>query len=371
MRLLALLILLISACSSDDFTKILEKAPDAGPIVYDNSESYNLALGSYRDSSVIKYCLVENAPLLTYEETVALVEDAVTMWGNIINKPFVQVDSINEANIYFTFEFLDGTGGLLGFAEYPPYFQVKNWNRNITLDKYDIHGDTDLDIVTIIAHEVGHALGIKHSEDPASLMFDQYTGHKPLSLDDNFGARILYNNKKKFYFNQRAYIPIENNEDKISNNFLMKEFFSRCTSFDDDFHFLDENLVYAIQEIRNYYGQPIQIISSYRSYECNIEAGGALASKHKEAQALDFRFIGPKARETYHRFMEDITSQNCIFQLLLNIGIGGFGAYNTAFHIDTRNTGLHSFFDRSYGLWGKFVEDSYITDPEHPWGIDD
>lgn len=200
-HLIFLIFLLIMSCSErgEDMShidEILANAPDAGPGYFDNAESYSLALGSYKDSTCIKFCITEPAPLMSMEETEALVHDAVTMWGTAIDKPFVQVDSINQANIYFTFEFLDGKGGSFGFAEPPPYFKIKNWNRKITLDKYDINPESNYDAVTIIGHEFGHGIGLRHSNDNVALMNDKYIGPKRMSLDDHFGARILYDQKK-------------------------------------------------------------------------------------------------------------------------------------------------------------------------------
>lgn len=179
-----------------EFQTILASAPDAGPGYFDNTEAYSLALGSYKDSTCIKFCITEPAPLMSMEETQALVQDAVTMWGTVIDKPFVQVDSLHESNIYFTFEFMDGKGGSFGYAEPPPYFQIKNWNRKIALDKYDINPESNYDAVTIIGHEFGHGIGLRHSNDNMALMNAQYIGPKRMSLDDHFGARILYDQKK-------------------------------------------------------------------------------------------------------------------------------------------------------------------------------
>lgn len=371
---LILFLLLITSCSpseQEQFMDILANAPDAGPGYFDNLESYSLALGSYVDSACIKYHITEPAPLMTMEETEALVEEAVIMWGTVIDKPFVKVGKLNEANIYFTFEFMDGRGGIFGTAEPPPYFTITNWNREITLDKYDINPHSEYDAVTIIGHEVGHSIGLRHSFDNLALMNEKYIGPKKMSLDDHFGARILYKNKKKFKFGNSIFRPIEERDTLLTPNFKMKEFYSKCVGFSDEFHFIDAALVTSIQIIRDYYEQPIQIISSYRDYDCNLIAGGATFSRHKQAKAIDWKFIGSGARTKYHRFSDDIKNQVGVFPLLISCGIRGFGAYNTSFHIDTRSGGNHYYGDLDYALWGKFVEDGYTIDFEHMYGIDD
>ena len=372
-HLIPILLLVMSffSCENEinELQQILSEAPDAGPAYFDNAERYSLALGSYKDSAEIKFFISEAAPLMTMDETRGLIQDAVIMWGTAIDKPFREVGKLEEANIYFSFEFLDGKGGSFGFAEPPPYFQVKNWNRKITLDKYDINPESEFDAVTIIGHEVGHGIGMRHSHDKTALMNDAYVGKKGMSLDDHFGARILYDQKKKFSYRGTTYIPIENLQDSIHPNFLMSEFFSHCTDFSDDFHFLDERIPNAIQIIRDFYNQPIKDLSSYRDYDCNLAAGGAVYSQHKQSQAYDWYFVGKGARSKYHQFVNDVKNKGEIFDKLLAAGVGGFGAYNNAFHIDTRQSGAHSYNGHRYAIWGKFTDNNYTLDVEHPFGI--
>src|SRR5690606_20687124 len=147
-----------------------------------------------------KFCVTEPAPLMSMDETVALVQDAVTMWGTAIDKPFVQVDSMHHANIYFTFEFMDGKGGSFGYAEPPPYFPIKNWNRKIARDKYAISPQSQYDGETRNGHETGRSIGHRHSNNKTARLNAKYVGAKQLALYDHFGARILYDQKKKFRF---------------------------------------------------------------------------------------------------------------------------------------------------------------------------
>lgn len=360
--------ILLSSCSKDrdGIIAILENAPDAGVARFEHHDSYEHSLGSYKDSAQIKYCLVNLPPLMDRGETTAIIEEAIGMWAEHVNKPFVEVEDKSESNIYVEFVLMDGKGGQLGEAAYPPYSKIANWNRPIFIDAYDVNGHvTDFDPVTIVAHEVGHGLGMKHSKNSKSLMFDFYTGKREPNIDDIIGARIAYENKKKFSLDDRTYIAISNIDKKITSNFLESEFYSFCPGFDESFHFIDESLIIAIQAIREYYNQPIQIISTYRDHECNSNAGGAKYSRHKDAQALDFRFVGTGWRIARDAFLRDIKTQDCIFQTLFAIGIKGYGAYITSFHIDTRESGGQKYLDGTYSLWGKFLDNGYSIDLEH------
>lgn len=351
--------------------QILANAPDAGVAKYDNHDAFELSLGSYRDSAVIKFCVINDPPNMSRDETMAIIEGACDKWANAIDKPFIQVDSFQNANLVFEFVFMDGIGGQLGEAQYPPYSKINNWNRTILIDAYDVHRDSEMDAVKIVAHEVGHGVGLKHSKDRRSLLYEFYADDQDIQLDDQFGARIQYGNKKKFQWDGRDYIPISDTTRLATENFEISEFFSVCSDFQHDFHFLDENLVNAIQIIRSYYDQPIQIISSYRHYDCNQAAGGASLSRHMQAQALDFRFVGPGWEHCRDDFIWDVKHQGCLFQTLANNGIGGFGAYRTAFHIDTRRSGLHEWANLKYALWGQFIDNAFYIDSEHGAGTED
>jgi Matrixin len=49
------------------------------------------------------------------------------------------------------------------------------------------------DLVTVAAHEFGHALGLAHSDDPAALMYPFYSGpHRHLAADDSLGIQTIY-----------------------------------------------------------------------------------------------------------------------------------------------------------------------------------
>lgn len=370
MRYLIPFILFLMGCSSEySLEEFLAEAPQVGTAQYDDTESFELSLGSYKDSATIKYCIVNDPPEVTRDETESIIEGAIDKWANAVGKPFIQVDSIADANIYVEFVLMDGVGGQLGSAQFPPYSDIKEWNRYIVIDAYDVNRVSDMDPVQIIAHEFGHALGLKHSHNSSSLMYPLYKEGQDIRIDDHFGARILYDNKKKFYFEGRGYIPITDTSDYLTENFKTSEFFSRCYKFPYDFHFLDEQVVYALQIIRYHYDVPIQILSTYRTHECNSAAGGAISSRHMEGQAVDFKFIGSRAAYAYDEFMLDIKLQGCLFQTLVNNGIGGFGAYPTSFHIDSRRSGLQKWNNLRYSLWGLFIEGGYFVDDEHPWGI--
>lgn len=220
------------------------------------------------------------------------------------------------ANIVIEFAWMDGKGGQLGAAEYPPYSKVENWNRTIIMDAYDVNGESEMDPVQIIGHKFGHGVGMKHSRDLEGVMYSFYRPEQWLVLDDIFGAKMHYDVKKKFWHDGRGYIPIKRNDEMMSENFRTSEFLSACTDFSYDFQFLDETLIAAIQIILYYYVQPILIISSYRDSDCNTNAGGAIKSRHLQAQTLDWKFVGPGWQRVREEFKHDINTQEVSFPII-------------------------------------------------------
>lgn len=92
-----------------------------------------------------------------------------------------------------------------------------------------------------------------------------------------------------------------------------------------------------------------------------------MSSTHVRKQALDFKFIGSGADAVHQAYRHDIDSKSCVFIELVNMGIRGFGGYNTFNHIDTRDTpGLHYYRGIHYAKWGTFDPNALNTeeDPE-------
>jgi hypothetical protein len=90
----------------------------------------------------------------------------------------------------------DGAGGVLAHAFYPSnpdpirgdshFDEAETWTLAIPTG-------TGVDLVTVAAHEFGHALGLRHSADNSALMAPFYVGPRRfLSPDDIAGIQSLY-----------------------------------------------------------------------------------------------------------------------------------------------------------------------------------
>jgi hypothetical protein len=90
-------------------------------------------------------------------------------------------------------------------------------------------------------------------------------------------------------------------------------------------------------------------------------------STHTNYTALDFKFVGSGSNSTHRTFQQDILERGCVFLHLINIGIRGFGGYQTFNHIDTRTQlGLQQHGNTRYASWGTFNPTAFNAeeDPE-------
>lgn len=91
-----------------------------------------------------------------------------------------------------------------------------------------------------------------------------------------------------------------------------------------------ETLAMQLQVIRDTIGEPLQILSGYRSPEHNKRVGGKKASYHMKAMAADLTCKSLRPRQL-HAVIEKLISQGKIKQ-------GGLGLYPGFVHYDIRGT---------------------------------
>lgn len=152
---------------------------------------------------------IENTPAtltLTLPQVRVAVQQAFGLWAGVTPLSFSEAAPGQNAEIKIKFvagehgdgSSFDGAGHTLAHAFFPPpnggdlagdthFDDAEVWDIAI------VPANGAFDLVTVAAHEFGHALGLAHSNIQGTLMFPTYAGPRRfLSPDDIAGIRAIY-----------------------------------------------------------------------------------------------------------------------------------------------------------------------------------
>jgi Matrixin/Glucodextranase, domain B len=127
---------------------------------------------------------------------------ALNEWVRVANIKFSQGQSATGArtiNMFFgsrshgdPYAF-DGPGGVLGHTFYPAPGNSEPIAGDMHLDADEIwRVGASIDLYSVTLHELGHALGLGHSDLPSAVMYPYYKMSRTLSADDIAGIQALY-----------------------------------------------------------------------------------------------------------------------------------------------------------------------------------
>lgn len=108
----------------------------------------------------------------------------------------------------------------------------------------------------------------------------------------------------------------DNNNFQIQNNFNLREFMCPCCETVK----ISRALVDMLQDIRDYFMEPVIITSGYRCYVNNKKINGAPGSYHLQGLAADFYVHGVNIIDVY--------------SYILELDLPGIGKYTNYIHID-------------------------------------
>ncbi len=120
-------------------------------------------------------------------------------YSNIIFQPAVGTSSPRTIAVRFVsgshgdpYPF-DGPGGILAHTYYPVPINAEPIAGDMHLDADENwHVGLDVDIYSVVLHEVGHALGLAHSDKAGDVMYPYYRSFMNLSPNDIGAVQSLY-----------------------------------------------------------------------------------------------------------------------------------------------------------------------------------
>jgi hypothetical protein len=150
----------------------------------------------------LTYVFLNGTSALPGDQEQELVRAAFDLWAAETPLTFTEVDDPDEADIEVGWatgdhgdgDSFDGPGRILAHATFPNPYADRQVILHFDDDERWVNSDRqNVDLLTVAAHEIGHVLGLDHSNDPDALMYPAYQGPRRFLGDDDIaGAQSLY-----------------------------------------------------------------------------------------------------------------------------------------------------------------------------------
>lgn len=158
---------------------------------------------SYWEKTDLTYKIMNVTPDLSQKQVHDAIQDAFYMWSAVVNLTFRPVNEQIDIKIKFTQKYhddtypFDGPGGALAHAFFPGednggdihFDEDETWTANTNVGS---------NLMQIATHELGHSLGLRHSNVKNSVMYPEYYYRQNFALhaDDIAGIQKLYGKKE-------------------------------------------------------------------------------------------------------------------------------------------------------------------------------
>lgn len=153
-------------------------------------------------NATLTYNIAGSANGLTQAETNAVIEKAFDIWSEVADINFVPTSQRGlNRSMDISFGSIDGPGGTLAQAYYPDDVNPSRIAGDIQFDNAEqwengnSKGAAAFDLLWVAVHEIGHSLGLDHSNDPSSVLKDSVSPNQQfvgLTQSDINAIQSLY-----------------------------------------------------------------------------------------------------------------------------------------------------------------------------------
>jgi hypothetical protein len=173
----------------------------SGPIAQYSNITHGWDLDSDNVAHLSYYfgSLTAKVPAATVESEILRAMNQWTGNVNVTFSPSAVMSAVRSVYIEFVsgahgdaYPF-DGPGGILAHTFYPVPVNAETIAGDMHFDADEPWAvGQDTDIYTVALHEIGHALGLTHSDNPGDVMYPYYHRGLPLSANDIGAVKELY-----------------------------------------------------------------------------------------------------------------------------------------------------------------------------------
>ena len=200
-----ILLLTSQACSSPNPSSEPETSyrydnlPDAGQ---DDETVAKFRAISQWGKTNLTYYFINGTGKINGDTERDLIRAAFALWADETPLSFNEAADSAQADILIGWaegehgdgDSFDGPGDVLAHASYPNPYQDRQVFLHFDDSERWVNSETqNVDLLTVAAHEIGHNLGLDHSNNPNALMYPSYSApHRSLGQDDIAGVQSLY-----------------------------------------------------------------------------------------------------------------------------------------------------------------------------------
>ncbi|XP_060583937.1 matrix metalloproteinase-19-like [Ruditapes philippinarum] len=199
--------MLAPRCGLPDVIKPSDRIPPTGNKKHDLRQPLQFNAPGYKwDKKQVTYKFAGFTRQLPASSQRRAIRNAFSKWEAVIPLTFREVSSGN-ADILINWVYrshgdgspFDGLGGTLAHAFFPGESDISGDTHFDDQEVWTERSKEGTNLEIVAAHELGHAIGLGHSNVDGALMLPFYGGYDPnykLNYDDIRGAQSLYGGKQ-------------------------------------------------------------------------------------------------------------------------------------------------------------------------------